>query len=178
MNFKKINEELRTALGKVRFYTAPVATALVTLSAPTVVNAQPFASIIVSGTLDLNFGTFTGGAAGGTITVSTAGVRSSTGTVTLIAGAGLEGPASLSVSASTGFSVVVSMTAATFPIDDAGAGAPMNVDSFDINGNGQTATFSMTTNPVELPIGGRLNVGAAQAEGVYSGAYTVNANYL
>jgi len=154
-----------------------VASALIALSVvPNVVAAQTLATIIVSATVELNFGTFTGGA-GGTITVPFGGgARTTTGTVTPIAGAGLETPASLSVSASTGVSVVVSMDALSYNVT--GPGAPMAVNGFDINGSGATATVSMTTNPITLPLGATLNVGVTQADGVYTGSYTVNANYL
>lgn len=156
----------------------PMASALVALSMMPAAKAMTMVSIIVSGTLDLNFGTFTGGAAGGTVTIPVTGARTSTGSVVLVSGAGLEAPGSISISASTGVSVVVSMDAASYSIDDSGAGAPMSVDNFDIDGGGQTVTVSMTANPITLPLGGRLNVGAAQAEGIYSGFYVVNANYL
>ena len=103
MNFLRFNQKLYKFLRGSKYFVTPAASALVVLSVPSsTVKAQPFASIIVSGTLDLNFGTFAAGAGGGTVSMSTAGVRTSTGTVVLTAGAGLESPASLSISASTG----------------------------------------------------------------------------
>lgn len=162
---------------EITYKCLPVASALIALTGYSVM-AQTPVSIIVSGTVGLNFGTFSAGAAGGTLTMSTIGARTSTGTVLPVAGAGLETPALLSISASTGASVVVSMDSPTYVVDDPGAGAPMNVTNFNINGGGATTTVSMTTNPIVIPMGARLNVGAAQSEGIYTGSYVVNANYL
>ncbi len=164
-------------LSRVGLWSAYTASALVSLSLPMSAEAQPTAPIFVSATLDLNFGTFDAGA-GGMVTISPAGVRTQAGSVFLISGAGLESQGSLSISASTGVSVVVSMDAPSFTIDDAGGGAAMAVDNFNINGAGATTTVLMTASTLELPVGARLNVGGAQLEGVYIGTYTVNANYL
>lgn len=154
----------------------PMAVALVPLTvAPQAVNAQ--VSIIVSGTVDLNFGSVTAGATGGTVTISTAGARTRTGSVTLLAGAGLESAGVLSISGSTGVLIDVSMTAGGFTVDDAGAGVPMTVNAFDIDGGGATVSVTLSTNPATFPLGATLTVAAGQAAGVYSGAYTVNANY-
>ena len=169
---------LKSKLKKdVTYKYLPVASALIALSGYSVM-AQTPVSIIVSGTIGLNFGTFSAGTAGGSITMSPAGVRTSLGTVLPVAGAGLESQASISISASTGESVVVSMDNLVYAVTSPGGGAPMNVDNFNINGGGVTSTVSITTNPVVIPMGARLNVGAGQSAGVYTGTYVVNANYL
>ena len=168
----------QTLKNKILGGCAPFASALVVLTAGGGVMAQPLVTIIVSATLDLNFGTLSAGAGGGTLTVPIAGARTSTGTVIPLAGAGLESPASISISASTGESVVVSMDMVTYSVDYPGAGSPMNVGAFDIDGGGATATVTIATNPVTIPLGATLTVGAGQSEGIYSGSYVVNANYL
>lgn len=141
------------------------------------VDAQAQLAIILSGTVDLNFGSISAGAAGGTVTMPVAGPRSKTGAVELIAGAGLESAAMLSISGSTGVLIDVNMTNTVFTVDDAGAGAPMNVNAFDINGGGPTVSLTLTTNPSVFPIGATLTIGAGQLAGVYSGSYTVMADY-
>ena len=155
----------------------PLASALVALSvvSPNVL-AQTLAPIVISATVELNFGTFTAGAGGGTVVISQGGGRNVTGSVTAITGAGLETPASLSLSASTGESVVISMDAAAYNAVNE-TGAIMAINNFDINGSGVTATVVVTTNPLSVPVGATINVNAAQPEGVYKGSYVVNANY-
>lgn len=154
----------------------PVAAALVPLSIyPS--SARAMLTIVVSGTVDLNFGSITAGATGGTVTMTTAGARNKTGSLTLIGGAGLESQATLSISGSTGVLIDVSMTNTSFTVDDVGAGAPMTVNAFDINGGGSNVSLTLTTNPATFPMGATLTVATGQVAGVYSGTYTVLANY-
>ncbi|MCI5060769.1 MAG: DUF4402 domain-containing protein [Alphaproteobacteria bacterium] len=134
-------------------------------------------TIVVSGTVDLHFGSMTESGAGGTMAIDTAGTRTAGGGVTAIAGSGLHSQGVLSIAGSTGVAIDVSMTAATFTVDDGGAGAPMNVNGFDINGGGATVTVTLAANPSTFPLGATLNVNAAQVAGSYSGTYTVSANY-
>lgn len=168
---KKNSSTIMTSLKSL-----PVAAAMVSLSfVPR--PAHALISIIISGTLDLNFGQITPGAAGGTVTISPAGVRTKTGTVTLINGAGLESNGALSIAGSTGIIIDVSMTNSVFTVNDPGAGAPMNVNAFNINGGGSNLSLSLTTNPTVFPIGATLTVATGQGQGAYSGSYTVMANY-
>lgn len=138
--------------------------------------ARAMLTIVISGTVDLNFGSVTESGAGGTVTIDTAGTRTVGGAVTAIAGAGLESAGMLSVSGSTGLAIDLSITAAPFAITD-GGGNSMNVGSFDINGSGSAATITLTANPTSYPFGAQLTVGAGQAAGTYNGAFTINANY-
>ncbi len=139
--------------------------------------AQAMITIAVSSTSALHFGTFSAGTTGGTVSISTVGVRTKTGSVTLLAGAGLETQGILSISGSTGVLIDVSMTAATFSVT--GPGPAMNVGTFDINGGGSSVSVTLTTNPASFPLGATITVAAApgQTDGVYSGTYTVMANY-
>lgn len=172
----KTKENHKFVKSKLAAKCLPVVAALVPLSlSPFPANAM--LSIVVSGTIDLNFGSVTAGATGGTVTISTAGARSNTGSVGLIGGAGLETNAILSISGSTGVLIDVSMTVAAFTVDDAGAGAPMSVNAFDINGGGSNVSVTLATNPATFPLGATLTVAAGQAAGAYSGTYTVSANY-
>ncbi len=140
-------------------------------------HAQAAISIIVSGTQDLHFGTMTESGAGGTMTVNTAGARVAGGAVTGINGGVPSTNGVLSVAGSTGVAIDLTMTAATFTVT--GAGAPMNVNNFNLvtNAGGAHQTVTLATNPTEYPLGARLNIGAGQVAGTYVGFYTVNANY-
>lgn len=140
--------------------------------------AKAMITIIVSATVDINFGSVTETGAGGTVTVDTAGARTVGGSVTAITGAGLESNGVISISGSTGLPIDLSITPATFTVSD-GANT-MSVNAFDLDtGAGVTdaITVTLTANPSTFPIGATLNVGAGQAAGTYSGTYVVNATY-
>jgi len=166
-----------------------VGTALVSISSVAVQKAQAAAGtgpmtavilepIVVSGTQALHFGSITQTGVG-TVTIDTAGNRSSTGSVTEVVGLGAEQQGVLSLSGATGVNIVLSMAAATFTVDDAGLGVAMNVNGFNIEtaAGGATQTVTITVSPGAIPLGGTLNVGATQVAGTYTGTYTINANY-
>ena len=135
--------------------------------------------IVVSAPVEINFGELvvTAGA-GGAATISPLGARTVSGGVSAISGAGLEVNGVLSVVASSGLAIELSLTNATFTVDDiAGVGAPMSVTSFDIDGGGSAVTVTLTTLPQTFPIGATLNVAAGQQDGTYIGNYSVRANY-
>ena len=166
-------------------------TTLVSLNALSVAKAQAasctncsmsaiiLTPIVITGSVDMQFGSMTEAGAGGTMTLDTANVRVGAAGVTAVGGAAPFLSGVLSVSGATGVPIVISMNAATFTVDDAGTGVAMNVDLFNIrtNGGGATQTVTMTASPTTYPIGGRLSVGAAQVAGTYTGTYVVNANY-
>ncbi|MCI5060770.1 MAG: DUF4402 domain-containing protein [Alphaproteobacteria bacterium] len=134
--------------------------------------------IVVSGTVDLHFGSMTQTGAG-TMLIDTTGARTPSAAVTAVTGAGLESQGVLSVTAATGLAIDLSMTAATFTVDDTGAGAPMNVNAFQLvtNAGGTAETITLAASPSTFPLGATLNLAAAQVAGTYTGTYNVNANY-
>ncbi len=166
-----------------------VGSALISLNALSIANAQAatgtgamsaiiLTPIVVSGTQALHFGAMTEGGAGGTMIMDTAGARTPGGGVTSVAAnTGQSGV--ISLSGSTGVNIQLSMAAATYTVDDAGAGVAMNVNGWNIrtNAGGATETVSMAASPTTYPLGATLTVGAAQVAGTYTGTYTVNANY-
>ena len=134
--------------------------------------------VAVTVSIELHFGAMTVVSAGA-LSISTAGARSVTGGVTDIVGAGLNTNGVLLVSGDPGFIVDMSFSSPTVVLNDIGGiGAPMNVDNFDINGSGLTAAISLTATTVTVPLGARLNVGASQGAGLYTGTYTIVANYM
>jgi len=160
---------------KVLNTCVPLAAALVPLSAGSVL-AQASITIVVSTTAPLNFGAFTAGA-GGTVTITPAGARSATGSVSLIPGIAAESEGRLSIFGSTGVLIDVNLTNPVFTIDDPGAGAPMNVGNFDIDGGGSSVSVTLPSTTSIFPIGATLTVPAAQPGGLYTGIYTVMAEY-
>lgn len=137
-------------------------------------NAQ--LSIVISGTAALNFGAVSENGAG-TVIVTTAGGRSTTGGITAVTGAGTHSNGVVSLSGSTGLAIDVSMTAGAFTIVDGGNTMVVNNFNLETVAGGATRTITLAANPTTFPIGATLNVGAGQPAGTYIGDYTINANY-
>ncbi len=53
----------------------------------------------------------------------------------------------------------------------------MKVTGLNMVATGKTAT-TVTAFTADIPYGGTLNVGGAQAAGVYQGSIKINANYM
>ena len=141
--------------------------------APQLALAATPITIVVSASQDLNFGTITAGTAGGTVVINTLGARSVTGTVTAVTGAGLEGQGTFNVSGSTG----LAMDATSFTISN--GTDSMAVDNFNLltNAGGTAGTITLVATSSTFPLGGTLNVGVGQANGTYTGTYTINVSY-
>ena len=154
-----------------------VVAALVPLSMlPQKVFAQ--ATIVVSGVVDMHFGTMTETGAGGTMVLNTAGARTPTGGVTAVTGAGLASQGEFSLSGSTGLAIDVSMTAAAFTVSN-GGGDTMSINNFNLrtNAGGSSITVTLAAATETFPMGATLNISAGQAAGDYLGNYTMSANY-
>lgn len=131
----------------------------------------------------LEFGTFIAGTTGGTVTVSPAGVRTSTGGIVLVGG--LVQPARFAGRGRTNQTVVISLDTATSTLRRVAGTETMQLDQITI---GSTPTAVLTTNPrafritdpagiFNFPIGGRLTVAANQAPGDYEGTFSITLNY-
>jgi hypothetical protein len=171
-NSKNLGNILRR-LNKVAITIAPLSVAL--SGQP---QAQPTLPIIVSATVDLNFGTFFTTGASGTVRIDTTGTRSTTGGVMTSVGAGLESQGQISISASTGVVMSITITPASYNLTN-GLGDTMLLNGFnlDTTAGGPAITRSLTQNPSTIPVGATLNVGSPQAEGDYTGTYTINVVY-
>lgn len=122
-------------------------------------------------TQNLNFGSISE-VGGGTVTVNTAGaVTDSPGAVSL--GGTIE-EGIIRTFGTTGNSVAFTIPATAILNNGANT---MVVDQFDLNGGGLTETIIMTNTDTPIPVGGRLNVGAGQAAGTYTGSVTVTATF-
>ena len=117
---------------------------------------------------DLDFGTISPTGTAGTVTVAPDGVRTSAN-VDLIGG--LAGAASFDVTGEG--NEVFSITFPSSATLTSGANS-MTIDTFkhDAGGNPKLSGGSLTFN-----VGAKLHVGAAQAEGTYSGTFAVTVNY-
>ena len=139
---------------------------------------QP-ASLVNTGPLD--FGNLLAGATPGTVTVTPAGARSTTGGVAPIAGP-VSAASFVGMNNSGGFfDVIVITRPATITLNRVGGGATMTVDSLTNSmGNGFLGLgwyFIPANTPYSFTIGGRLQVAANQMPGTYTGTFTINAEY-
>jgi hypothetical protein len=132
---------------------------------------------------DLNFGDIVAGTTASVIRITPAGVRSRpSGNATLV-GTGHR-VARFAGQGRRNQLVLISITQASIQIT--GPGAPMTVSQFEI-GSTPTAiltvapvsfTITSTTGVFNFPVGARLNVGANQAGGTYTGQFEINLDYL
>lgn len=146
------------------------------------VNGQADATVVAPLTLTENiamdFGTISGGTAAGTVVLSTAGARSTTGDAqTIAAGAGAAGD--FTINGENALTYAVSYTNGVLS-DGAVAGNNMIVNGFNDNSTGTTSGANQI-----FQVGATLNLGATQAAGTYSttntgtggAAYTITVNY-
>ena len=122
----------------------------------------------------LNFGNITE-TGGGTVVVNTAGaITDSPGAVSL---GGTISEGMIQTFGNPGDTVNFSIPASANLTN--GLGDTMVVDQFNLrtNAGGLAETIVMTGTNTAIPVGGRLNVGAGQATGTYTGTVTVNATF-
>lgn len=154
--------------------------ALLAACAPSAAQAQS-----ASQTQSLSFGPFAAGT-GGTVSVTPAGVRTSTGGVTLLTNAqfGIFQSASFTVTNTTnGINTFTITLPTSATLARTGGSETMTVDAFTstpapgtANGRRGFGTLS-NAGAGTFTVGARLNVGASQAGGSYTGTYTVTVTY-
>lgn len=153
---------------------ATVVAALGTLSSAAIAatasgtaSATVIAPITITSTTPLNFGSFSNAAAG-TVTIDTAGARTSSGVLLSAVTAGARGVFTVGGSNNAGFSIT---SPQGFSVTTAG-GSPM---AFALTLPGTTGTLS--SGSATINVGGVLTVGAAQLAGTYTGSYSVVVEY-
>ncbi len=151
----------------------------------TAASATIAGSLRITNTGPLHFGDVLPSAAPGTVSVNLTTATTPTVTRTAIAGASLSGTAFSAATflverTGTGNPhVYVTLPPAPVTIVRSGGGASMTVDTFRSNLNASCNGSSpgpCPTAPFTLWVGGRLNVGANQLPGVYSGTFAVTAH--
>jgi hypothetical protein len=133
---------------------------------------------------DLNFGVLLSGGSAGTVVVTPAGARTSTGGVTLVGNS--HNPAEFAGRKPGNGNSPVRISVASDTIALTGPGAPMTVRLFNGNLN---PSRTLSTNPrnfqvqgqangtFELKIGATLDVNANQAPGVYTGNWAITLDF-
>ncbi len=129
--------------------------------------ATLFAPISISPGANMDFGTLLPTGTAGTVTVTTAGARSSVNVDLL---GGVPSAASFNVTGEPGQAYIITFTPGTLT----GPGADMTVGSFTHDAGGAPTLPGGTDT---FNVGATLNVGATQAAGTYSGPFTVTVNY-
>jgi hypothetical protein len=133
------------------------------------------ASLVMTATQALQFGAIAAPAAG-TVTVDTAGIRTSTGGVVLITGStATAAQISMSTAPYTcdGRALVVVSVTSPATLTHTTLGATMTVDNFVTN----PAAGGAFDSTIPMTIGATLNVGASQAPGSYTGSFLVTVTF-
>ena len=145
------------------------------VSATATATATIVSPIAISKTVDMNFGNVAASAALGTVVLTPAGARSTTGGVTLPSTVGTVTAASFTVTGTPGYTYAITLPAVALTIT---SGAPsMTVDTWTSN---PTPTGTLVAGSSTLTVGATLYVGANQAAGVYgipAQTFTVTVNY-
>lgn len=145
-------------------------------SATATVTATIVAPISITKDVDMNFGNVAvQSSTGGTVVLSPAGVRTTTGGVTLPTTTGDVFAASFTVSGVDGYTYSITLPTAAVTITNT-AGNTMTVTDFTSSPAG---TGTLTGGSETLNVGATLNVTAAQPPGTYVSAtpFTVTVNY-
>lgn len=127
-------------------------------------------------TAPLSFGAIVPGTGAGTVTVSETGTRTSTGSVSLVAG-------TVSAAGFTGmtdgfpFFVIISNPPASVTLTRAGGGATMTADDFVVEG-GSGLRLIATNSIFTFRVGATLQVGANQPKGSYNGTFNMTVTYF
>ena len=150
------------------------ASAFAQVSATANASATIITPIAIAKSVDMNFGNIAVGTTAGTVVLSTAGVRTKTGGVTLPATTGTVSAASFNVTG-TGTSSFTITLPTSITLSD-GASHSMTVGTFTSNPSG---TGTLSSGAATVAVGGTLNVAASQVAGTYTNTsdLTVTVNY-
>ncbi|MCX6227276.1 MAG: DUF4402 domain-containing protein [Bacteroidia bacterium] len=160
--------------------------AQVTLTGNTA-GAELVVALTITNTTPLNFGVIAIPATAGAVTLSTAGLRTPSGTgVSIVASGTLKTVAKFDLTGTAAdtysFTLPSSITVATA---GGGANKEMTIDNFVVKVDGASevvygsiGTCTLTSGASTVLVGGKLNINAAQTLGVYAGTYTVIVDYL
>ena len=151
----------------------PVGSVAVALSALLAALAPRASAQTIGAVANLSFGSFLSGS-GGTVVVSPAGARSQSGGVLLL-GQDPGTPAQLNVVGTANATYSITLPANNTVTLSDGNGHSMTVNSF-VSSPPATGTLSAGGSQ-SIRIGATLIVGANQAPGGYSGAFSVIVNY-
>jgi hypothetical protein len=150
----------------------------VSASGQATANANATATIItpigITNTADLAFGNIAAsGTTAGTVTIAPDNTRTAAGGATLPAVTGTYGAATFDVTGEGTSTYAITLPSAPVTLTGSVSGT-MTVDNFTSTPSG---TSTLTGGTDAIAVGARLNVGAAQAAGDYTGTFSVTVNY-
>jgi hypothetical protein len=135
-------------------------------------------AISITKVVDMNFGNISvQGQTGGTVILSTSGVRSATGGVTLPATGGTVTAAAFTVNGAAMYSYAITLPQTPLVIALSSKGSTtMTVSAFQST---PSITGTLTGGTQNLTVGATLNIAAAQAAGLYTSTigFAVTVNY-
>jgi hypothetical protein len=167
-------KNLRKFLVSVVLLLAFTSAAFSQVSATSNATATIVGPIGITNTQEMNFGNAAVSAVAGTVVLTPAGARSTTGGVTLPATTGTVTAATFNVTGADGYTYDITLPAA--PLTISSGGNNMTVDTFTSTPSG---TGTLTGGSEVLSVGATLNVAGSQAAGTYTSAtpFTVTVNY-
>lgn len=141
--------------------------------------ATTIKSLSITKTRDLDFGTFLPGS-GGTVTLDP--VTAARTTVGVVALGTTASTARFTGAGTPGRMIGVSYPATALTLNRTGGGAAMTLEALTTNSGqyarpGSDLRIIPPTGIIEVLIGGRLRVGANQADGTYSATFAVTIDY-
>ena len=149
--------------------TANAQATVTTSNSATATIITPLAMIAVN---PMAFGNITN-TTPGTVVMTAAGSRSTTGGVTLPTPTGTFNAASFTVTGGATNIFTITLPASAITLTDAGLHT-MTLDTFTSNPSG---TGTLVGGTLPLAVGGTLHLGATQGVGSYTGSFAVTVNY-
>ena len=131
--------------------------------------AEVILPISVAGNTELNFGSIVITGAAGTVSVDTAGKRTSTDAGMIVSTGGVTA-AQFTVTGQAGYTYSLALPSAAFNLTNSLDASTMSVDGFvsTLTSTGNAGTLSSTDGTQVVNIGANLSVAATQTPGVYA----------
>ena len=172
---KNLNKLMALTIALVGFSAASQAQSTASATA----TATVVTPIAITRTSHMSFGNLSvQTATGGTVVLAPAGTRASTGGVTLPATTGTVSAAAFTVTGSGTYTYAITLPSSALTLTHSGGSGTglMTANAFTSTPSGTGALVAGTQN---ITVGATLNVGAAQAAGVYTSltSFDVTVNY-
>jgi hypothetical protein len=137
----------------------------------------PQRSLTVAATQSLQFGTFALGGAGGTVSVGWDGIRTSTGSIVLLAITPNSQPAIFEIKLCQGRNVIINLDPTTILTGSEGGTLTLNIGPTEKGMTGAVFSTNADCNFITiLRVGGTLNVPSGSIPGVYTGSFDITFN--
>lgn len=137
--------------------------------------------ITLNAVAELEFGRFAVGTIGGSVELTpalTTTVTPSTDNITLVAGGAPRSAASYNVTGRDGNAYTIGLPTAAVTLNGSNGGTMTVTDFKSFSVKGPSATVGLLTGGSDVfYVGGTLNIGGTQTEGLYSGSFDVTVQY-